>query len=146
MQYGPQCGHVFGVVGNTDHHSAHPGSYGHGATGLWAGSLTRQAIWEALEARRTYAITGDRIRLQFALNDACMGAVIPLTSLRRLAIEVHAGGAIDSPAYRFHRAPLPWEFEWTLALDDAGSGPDVYYVRVRQKNDQWAWSSPVFLR
>lgn len=44
-----------------------------------------------------------------------------------------------------HRAPLPWEFEWTLALDDTGSGPDVYYVRVRQKNDQWAWSSPVFL-
>ena len=68
--------------------------------------------------------------------------------LERLLAGARSGnlGGIDSPAYRFHRAPLPWEFEWTLALDDTGSGPDVYYVRVRQKNDQWAWSSPVFLR
>ena len=51
-----------------------------------------------------------------------------------------------SPAYRFHRAPLPWEFEWSPALEDEGEGPDAYCIRVRQKNDQWAWSSPAFLR
>jgi len=71
--------------------------------------------------------------------------VLPLERLLRGA---HSGnlGDIDSPAYRFHRAPLPWEFDWSLALEDTGSARDTYYVRVRQKNDQWAWISPVFLR
>jgi len=57
----------------------------------------------------------------------------------------HLGG-IDSPAYRFHRAPLPHEFKWSFDWTDLGKGEDNYYLRVRQTNDQWAWSSPVFLR
>jgi len=36
VQYGLEQGHFFGFVGSTDHHSAHPGSYGHGRLGLWA--------------------------------------------------------------------------------------------------------------
>jgi len=46
MQHGLEKGYVFGVLGNTDHHSAHPGTYGCGLTDLWAASLTRQAVWE----------------------------------------------------------------------------------------------------
>ena len=58
IQYGLSRGFIFGVTGGTDHHSAHPGSYGHGMTGLWANDCTREAIWEALYKRRTYALTG----------------------------------------------------------------------------------------
>jgi len=320
MQFGLAQGHVFGVVGGTDHHSAHPGSYGHGRAALWATSLTREALWEALMARRTCALTGDRIAVQFALNGAPMGAVVPLTRHRHIEIEVEAGGAIDcldlvknnrllrrwsecdlpqaaqgshlhlalggevrnedvtpvrtklflevgwgekrketawdvslgisegrilaveprfrgqevvspiekeagsssryyashweregeravrfttrsighpnnvantaqgmclevemplggtveavlngqratvplrrlvagaksgnlggidSPAWRLHRAPLPWEFCWNVSLDDADDAPAFYYARVRQKSDQWAWTSPIFVR
>jgi hypothetical protein len=54
-------------------------------------------------------------------------------------------GKIASPCYRFHRAPRPWEFDWRFTLEDTGAPGDVYYVRVRQVNDQWAWSSPIWL-
>lgn len=43
-QYGLSQGKVAGVVGSTDHHSAHPGSYGHGRAGVWATALTRDGI------------------------------------------------------------------------------------------------------
>jgi hypothetical protein len=97
MQYGLGQGHVFGVTGGTDHHSAHPGSYGHGLTGAWAESNTREALWEAFYQRRTWAMTGDRIELDFAVNDQPMGSVIPATagSPRMISVDVRAGGAID---------------------------------------------------
>ncbi len=308
MRYGLAQGKRFGVIGSTDHHSAHPGSYGHGRAGVWAAARTRAAIWEALWARRTYALTGDRIALRFAVNGRPMGAVVPFTERRELAVhvvggapidcidviknnalwrrisrcdvprlrsaenpvrtklflevgwgergmradwdvrfgisegrllaveprfrgpevvaptevdstrddvplshwepegEVHAGppavrfwtttfgnpnnrtpatqgicldvempvtatveaeingrrisyplgallegaragrlGKIASPAYRFHRAPRRWAFDWQFALEDTGEPGDVYYIRVRQLNDQWAWSSPIWV-
>ena len=66
LQYGLAQGHRVGVMGSTDHHSAHPGSYGHGCLGVWAESLTRDSIWQAIQERRTYALTGDKIQLEFA--------------------------------------------------------------------------------
>ncbi|MFV1996129.1 MAG: DUF3604 domain-containing protein, partial [Verrucomicrobiales bacterium] len=95
IQYGLSAGHVFGFSGGTDHHSGHPGSYGHGRTGVWAADGTREAIWEALYARRIYALTGDRIDLKFAVNGAAMGSVIALAAKRHLELQVGGGGAID---------------------------------------------------
>ena len=61
---GLQCGHRFGIIGSSDHHAAHPGSHGHGRMAVWADDLTRAGIWSAIQARRTYALTGDRIELE----------------------------------------------------------------------------------
>ena len=80
--YGLAQGHLAGAVGSTDHHSAHPGSYGHGRLGAWAPELTRDVIWDAIQQRRVYALTGDRIALAFALNDGLMGQVLPPTAQR----------------------------------------------------------------
>jgi hypothetical protein len=96
MQHGLAQGHVFGVVGSTDHHSGHPGSYGHGRTGLWARAKTRDAIWEAIQARRTYALTGDRIAMQFTLNGEPMGSVLPSTDRRQIAFRVVGGAPLDA--------------------------------------------------
>ncbi len=92
---GLERGNIFGFSGGTDHHSGHPGSFGHGRTGLWAENGTREAIWEALYARRMYALTGDKIGLKFSVNGAPMGAVIPATEKRDLSFDVSGGGAID---------------------------------------------------
>ena len=95
-QHGLALGHIFGFVGNTDHHSAHPGSYGCGRMGVWAASLTRDGIWEAIQARRTYALTGDKIELQFAINNRHTGSVITEhASERNIEISVIGGGPID---------------------------------------------------
>ena len=306
VQYGLERGHTFGLIGSTDHHSSHPGSYGHGMCAAWAERRTRRAIWDAIVARRTYALTGDRIALGFSVNGSPMGSEIPKTPRRDIRLDVRGGYSIDcvdivrnnrllrrfsecdvrqkphtdtvrtlvflelgwsdrgvevrwdvslgvdsgrllsieprfrgphvvspvdsegtarscynshservddrrahfitvtrgnpnsftnacqgvcievempesgnieavingqtrsiplerllagavvgdtkgwhSPAFRFHRAPHAWEYDWQIEMTDEdtreSTGRDVYYVRVRQKNDQWAWSSPVFL-
>ncbi len=301
IQSGLERGLVFGFSGGTDHHSAHPGSYGHGLTGIWAEQLTRDSIWDALMNRRMVALTGDRMDLQFSVNDAPMGAVIARDRKRKLVFDVQAGAAIDcvdvlrdgqlvqrfsqydinvsqtdelirtklhlevgwgarhksvdwlielgisegtviaveprfrgmevvapteatevdgyfhsrvlekrersvvfqtrtmgnpnnstpamqgmclhvevprtalvqavlngkrvqwsieeliqgartgqlgdidSPAWRFHRAPLEHQWHWSGEWIDEDEFNSSYYLRVRQRNDQWAWSSPVFL-
>jgi hypothetical protein len=310
IQYGLQQGHIFGFCGNTDHHSAHPGSYGHGRTGVWSEDQTRDALWEAFYSRRTYALTGDKIDLKFSINHSLMGSIIPESDEKNIDISVSAGTAIDyvdivkdnqllkrfsqcdidnkepdynvlktkvylelgwgernkttdwkveleltegkilsveprfrgeevvspvekkdnfsdfytssckqltdksiefkttsqanpnnftcttqgvclevkttlntaikarindktevvplkrllkgsytgrlsligSPSYKFNRAPLPSEFNWSLNFQDKDTsryfdiGHSFYYVRVRQQNDQWAWSSPIFIK
>lgn len=93
---GLERGHIFGFSGGTDHHSGHPGSYGHGRTAVWARDGTRNAIWEALYDRRLVALTGDQIELKFSVNGAPLGSVIPVADRRDLRIAVTGGGAIDS--------------------------------------------------
>lgn len=96
VQHGLSRGLRFGVIGNTDHHSGHPGSYGHGLTGVWSDSSDRDAIWEAIFARRTWAMTGDTVRLWFAVGDAPMGSTLAGgLSKRNVTIEVEASAAID---------------------------------------------------
>ena len=58
---GLRQGHKFGFVASTDHHAGFPGSYGDGMAAVLAEEKTRESIWEAIKARRTYAVTGDRI-------------------------------------------------------------------------------------
>ena len=96
MQTGLSKGFRFGVLGNTDHHSGHPGSYGHGLTGIWSVSRDRNAIWSAICDRRTWAMTGDTVRLWFAVHDRPMGSELngDLAG-KQVEIDVEATAAID---------------------------------------------------
>jgi hypothetical protein len=88
-------GRKFGIIGSTDHHSAHPGSYNHGRCAVWAGELTREGIWEAIRNRRTYALTGDRISLALAVNGAPMGSVLDPDPDRTVELAVTGGAPLD---------------------------------------------------
>jgi len=94
-QYGLAEGYIVGAIGSTDHHSAHPGSYGHGRMAVWSESLTRDAIWDSIKARRTYALTGDKIILAFSVNGSVMGSVLAPTLERHIQCQVQGGAAID---------------------------------------------------
>lgn len=94
-QHGWSQGHIFGVVGSTDHHNAFPGSYGYGRLGVWAEALSRDALWEAIAQRRTYALTGDRIHLRFTLNAAFMGGIHPPDNERWIDVAVEGGDSIE---------------------------------------------------
>ncbi len=105
-------GHVFGFIGSSDHHSAHPGSYGYGLAAVWASSLTREAIWDAISQRRCYALTGDHMTLAFTLNGSPMGAVLPFSRERDIEVEVEGAAPIDYIEVLrnnrvIHRASLP---------------------------------------
>jgi hypothetical protein len=94
IQYGLSLGHKFGIIGSSDQHAGYPGSYGDGRIGVIASALSREKIWEALENRRVYCVTGDKIAVDFRINDAHMGEVIRANA-RKIYLNVEAGSAID---------------------------------------------------
>jgi hypothetical protein len=96
VQAGLARGFMFGVTGSTDHHSAHPGSYGYGKTAVWATGLTREAVWQAFLERRTYAVTGDRIHCAFSVNGEPMGGMARESAGDRIIrFEVRGGDALS---------------------------------------------------
>jgi hypothetical protein len=62
---------------------------------VWAKALTRDAIWEAIARRRTYALTGDRIELGFSANGQPMGNICPPDTERWIDVAVTGGSSID---------------------------------------------------
>ncbi len=96
MQTGLNRGNIFGVTGSTDHHSAHPGSYGYGKTAVWAQELSRVAIWQAFLERRTYAVSGDKIICSFAVNGEPMGGIVrDSENARVIEFAVRGGDALS---------------------------------------------------
>lgn len=94
IQYGLGLGHKFGIIGSTDQHAGYPGSYGDGRVGVLSNSLSRDNIWNSLENRRVCCVTGDKIKVNFRINDAYMGDIIKAKS-RKIYVHVEAGNAID---------------------------------------------------
>ena len=86
----------------------------------------------------------DNTRIRGCINDQPVD--LALRELRHGARSAYLGGFL-SPAYCFHRAvpqaEYTWQHTWQHRSDNPGR--DWYYVRVCQKNGQWAWSSPIWV-
>ena len=95
MQYFLGEGRRFGVVASTDDHLGYPGGYREGLAAIKATELTREALFEAMRARRTYAVTGDRIELDFHVNGAMMGGAAPFASSRWLRVATSGWDPVD---------------------------------------------------
>ena len=96
LREGLKRGFRFGVIGSTDNHSAYPAAYNGGRAGVYASALTREAIWDALAARRTIAAKGDSIALWLEANGAPLGSEIHVPDGRvHLAFSVRGEDAID---------------------------------------------------
>lgn len=87
-----------GVMGRPG--ACHPGrrlirNLRNGLTGLYAKELTREAVWEALHARRTFATTGERIRLLFQVNDTDMGSEITTDGSPKISFQVEGTKPVE---------------------------------------------------
>lgn len=91
---GLERGYHFGFIGSTDHHAGYPGSYGDGKLALLAESNTREALWDALLHRRSYAVTGCKIECAFSVNEVTFGGFAP-RNRADISFAVEAGGEID---------------------------------------------------
>ena len=60
-----------------------------------AKELTRESLWEAFTSRRVYGVTGDRIKLDFTVNDAPMGSTVRVDGKRRIRVAVECSDALD---------------------------------------------------
>ena len=95
LQYLLAQGHRVGVIASTDDHLGYPGAYREGLAVVKATELSRRAILEALRARRTYAVTGDRIALDLLLNGRVMGQELPYMREREIRVEVTGWDQVD---------------------------------------------------
>jgi len=114
VRAGMRLGHRFGFVASTDHHGGYPGSYGDGIMAVLADEKTRQAIWDAILARRTYAVTGDRIACRFRINGAEMGSEIDDDGSRQIELEITACDQLDR--ILIYKNSNPWKVLGTDAL------------------------------
>ncbi|MAE66535.1 MAG: hypothetical protein CMJ18_19880, partial [Phycisphaeraceae bacterium] len=148
-----------GVIAGSDNHEARPGltsaNWGHrrrgGLAGVWAADLTRADIFDALYARHTYGTTGQRTIVQFFVNGAMMGDETPLDSgANRIDLSVHATSPIDRiEIVADARVVAEWSdlpADVVESFDDTERSPHYYYLRLRQEDGHYAWSSPVFGR
>jgi len=86
----------FGFVASSDNHSGFPGAYGEGLMGAYVSELTRPAIIDAIRRRHTYALTGDRIEVDFQVEGHLMGSEINAGRQVEIAFDVAARDEIES--------------------------------------------------
>ncbi len=154
-------GLVLSTIAASDDHRSHPGQPHWGVAAVRAPALTREAVFDALYARRTYGTTGARILLDFTVDGAPMGSETTADSPPRLHVEAHGTDVIESlQVLRFSTAeggfsvlfdlePGALDFSWS-GLDGGFRDDAIYYVRLRQRGHVrgrvvMAWSSPVWV-
>ena len=87
-------GYRVGVIGSNDYEGL-AGRWGIGRAAVWATECTREAIWDAMLARRTYGVTGDRIQLAFTIDGQPMGAVLNKSGAVDAEVTAIGANAID---------------------------------------------------
>jgi hypothetical protein len=129
--------------------------YPGGLTAVLAKQLTREAVLDALRARRCYATTGPRFLLEFTVDGAQMGSEVRVprghvaqvygslgsnTSWTRVEIVGPAGaiGVLTPPAESEDVVEL-------RAQTPPVNAPTWFYLRGVDENGEMAWSSPVYL-
>lgn len=85
----------FGFVASSDSHNGFPGAYGEGIMAALVTDNSRAAILEAIRARRTYALTGDRIEVDFAADGADMGEFLGSRSSSEITFDVRGRDEMD---------------------------------------------------
>jgi hypothetical protein len=152
----------FGLVAGSDSHTGRPGGsaqdvrpYQGGLCAVWAGELTRRSIFEALRARRTYALTGARIILRFTVNGQPMGSELAYTPNRRLRAEIWAPTAVSNIQFLHNgkvlhtenprSAVCEMEFEHHVSGKQQTKGIDFYHCRIVLEDGELAVCSPVWI-
>ena len=124
---------LFGFVGSTDHHAGYPGSYGDGKLAVWADAKNRESIWQAIQNRHVYAVTGDRILCDFSVDGHPMGSCFTGGSRRKIELQVTGGYWMDKIVVFKNLKPIK-----VISGDllPAIEGPQRYKLRI-----EMGWSN-----
>ncbi len=164
-------GYRCGIVAGSDSHSGQMGKttwlrtrgrYPGGLTAILADELTRESLWKALMARRTYATTGARIFMDFTVNSQPMGSEIKVKRGESINLHAKAAGTVSTFLTQIIRNGEFWKgFDVQTYPYPPEPGRDGiverdftdenleesawYYLRVTQTDGHMAWSSPVWV-
>ncbi len=145
-----QKGHRIGVIASSDHYSTHI-SYAM----VYTPSPARGDIFASIQKRHTYGAT-DNIVLEFWLGSHFMGEDFSSSEKQNLRVRVQGTDDIEkihvirdakyiytlSPG---QGSPGKREVEFEYADNEVGTGEHWYYIRVEQKDQELAWSSPIWV-
>ena len=150
-------GHRVGFVAGTDNHLGFPvqtaGEY-IGLTAFLAAELTRDAVWSAMDQRRTYATSGMPIVCDYAVNGEQMGGQLQLERGQPLRFDATLHGTaqieivevVSNGVTVWQAHPGEWDVELKdVPLTTAVSTSAYYYLRLRQVDGHRAWLSPVWI-
>lgn len=160
-----QAGQKIGFTGSSDAHHRNPG-LGGALTGLWVTDITRAAVLEAIRTHRTYATAGQRIVVEFTINDTFMGDVLVVHEDPTLRWRIK--GEDEEYILRVHRdGPVIHEERFTGATEGQYTdkdiaeylrGPHYYYLEVTTDRPvpdyecnsahalgSRAWTSPIWI-
>jgi len=155
LQDGLDRGHRVGVIASNDSGGL-PGSWGNGVAGVWASDLTREGVWEALENRRTYGTTGDRIELWYEIDGQPMGSVVESDGSVTATVEIDCARALDrielvsdgrvTETYTHKGSweyPDPDEETEFRVLVEMGWGPKPNYGDWHDTGNKWVGTASV---
>ncbi|MBM4083075.1 MAG: DUF3604 domain-containing protein, partial [Planctomycetes bacterium] len=125
-------GYRIGVIACNDGGGL-PGSWGRGLAALWAKELTREALWDALMERRTYGVTGDRIRLAYWGNSAPMGSLLKNAQRLDVLVDVTCSDELFTIEV-IHNGKVAASYCHAGGWDDAAALPGKVKLQV-----QWGW-------
>lgn len=167
VQAGLDYGYRMGIIGGGDSHDSmigrcYPGSpaknlnYRSGLMGVFAAELTRNAVFEALQKRRTFATTGERCYLDFRINNNFMGSEITVGEDSNCSVFIEYCGtrpirtvelvSNNGKVTKLQNCidEMDIQLEWKVKAPHERV-TDYYYVRVEQSDGNIAWSSPIWV-
>lgn len=142
-------GYRVGVIGGSDDHTGRPGAsrgtagslcVQGGLAAVYARTLTREGIWEALRSRRCYATTGERIILWVEANGHPMGTELAAMSPPEFQVEVVGTAPLElvevrrglELVYSHPLAEVPAHGPWRIKVAWGGA-------RLRGRGRQTRW-------
>jgi hypothetical protein len=185
-----KAGARFGVIASSDDHATLPGAVHHhrvlpfrplslngfahkGLAAIRAPELNREALFEAMKNRSTYATTSTRsiidfnidealmgqeikadntlrkkrsIRIRFTLEHAAMARIIMMRNGEQTDMTVLKGSEVSS---RINEIIFEDETDLDkIAITNARYHPDpfvVYYVRIEDNHGFHYWTSPIWI-
>ena len=145
-----QKGWRVGAAGADDNHSMNWGKVNDYRLAVLAKALTREDIFNALEARRFYSTMDKHLALSFTMAGQEMGSQMP-PGVHKMAVEAFntAGEAVRRVTLIKNGKPLHlWDVqEEYLKLSHTAhtAAGDYFYVVVAQENGLEAVSSPIWV-
>jgi len=139
-------GIVIGVIASPDHGG------GYGKACVYAPELTREAILDAIRARRCYGTTAAKIVLDVRVDGHLMGEKVASPAGPSVNVDIRARCPADidrievcrNNRFIYTNRPKGSVADLTFVDREPLDGRSYYYVRIIQKDEEIAWSSPVW--
>lgn len=163
-----RAGYRVGFIGSSDSHDGRPGAaqgssthphlfhhLGSGRAAILATEFDRHSVFEALEERRCYALTGPMIAVDFTAQDHPMGSEVPrkvFGGRPAFDVDISTGVPIDRiEVFRNgERCDLVTSgrrreaFRW-VDPQPSEAPSSSYFLKVTRVDDEMAWTSPIWI-